>query len=212
MAGMATCPPGAGTPLCGWTPALHRATRQRGSAPDWRSPCRPRRGENSKEFREFLAAQACLRIACWRNFSGLTANSPRGGNGEFSCPIRAFRDCRPTIPADLDFWELGAFLGWRLFGGRSFWRPVSRVAPTWKPAGQARGSGPRVRQPDEALIRRKSRARGVSVPPGRASGSALPRHRRRRIHCKKTARLMHAKAATPHLRSADVFRKKRSRP
>jgi len=73
-------------------------------------------------------------------------------------------------------------------------------------------AGPRVMVPADARIRRKSRARALSAPPCRASGSAFPRHRQRRIHCKKIDRRLHARAAVPHSRSADVFRKTRSKP
>jgi hypothetical protein len=142
-----------------------------------------------------------------RNFSGLAANSPRGGNGEISLARSGrFVIAGQQLRLTWIFWSRH-LLGLAPFGSRSFLEGGFLCLPR----RGTRGSGPRVRQPDEALIRRKSRARGLSVPPGRAFGSALLRHRQRRIRCKKTVRLMHAKAVIPHLQSADVFRKKRSR-
>jgi hypothetical protein len=75
-----------------------------------------------------------------------------------------------------------------------------------------RGSGPRVPGASSGRIRRKSPARGPSVPPCRASGSGPLRHHQRRIRCRKTDRLSRAMAALRHSRQAGAFRKMHSRP
>jgi hypothetical protein len=98
---------------------------------------------------------------------------------------------------------------------RFFGQAAGQLRPPllFLPPNRTRGMKDRgSRAPAHACFRRKSRARGPSVPLCRASGSALPRHRQRRIRCRRIARQMHATAATPHSRSADVSRKKRSKP
>ncbi len=75
-----------------------------------------------------------------------------------------------------------------------------------------RHRGRRQQRLDQASVRRKSPARGPCDPLCRVSGSALPRHRRRRIHYKRTGRWKHATAATRRSRSVAACRKTHSVP